>query len=723
MLRFMKNKILIPVLILSALAAFFSFANGNDGTTSDQRKELILQTVMKAIQQNHLQPRELNDSFSSTIFNKTLTSLDYEKHFFTQEDVDQLKKYQYKLDEGDGTEMVHFFDDMNAAFNKRIDQVEGFYKAILDKPFSFNGNDAIVVDEDKEAFAANDAALKDRWVKYLKYRTLVKYVDLKDAQKKRQEAKDTTLKEIKTDAQLEVDARQAIRKSIEYYFKRWHKLGEDDRFTIFVNDITNSEDPHTDYFPPDDKKRFDEQMSGTFFGIGAQLKDDDGKIKIVAILPGTPCWKQGDLKAGDEILKIAQGAAEPVDIQGYDINDVIKMIKGPEGTEVRLTVRHVTGVTQVIPIVRGKVEQEEIFAKSAIINTKSGSVGYIYLPEFYSDFQNINGRRCAEDVALEVMKLKKSGVNGIILDLRNNTGGSLNDVVKMSGLFIDQGPIVQVKSADAAAIPLNDQQAGTLYDGPMAIMVNYGSASASEIMAAAMHDYKRAVIVGSTTYGKGTVQKVMSLDEYRGWLASLMGKTVNYDTIGSLKLTIQKFYRVNGGSTQLKGVTPDVILPDPYAEIEIGERKDKAALKWDEIAPANYRVVPNPVHSQELAALSKKRVDTNPAFSLVKENATRIKEAEDKSSYSLNEAVYHKELDEATAIGKKMEEIEKKATPLDVVNIKDDLAKINIDSLSIRKNNDWLKNLKKDFYLAETVNIVNDMMKYNMKVDARTGMK
>lgn len=726
MLRFMKNKILIPLLVLSALAAFFSFRYTTDANSANDKRKLAIKTVLKAIEQNHFSPREMNDSFSISAYNKILAGLDFDKRILTQQDINGFKKYETILDENDGENLVYFFDEFNTVYKQRLKDAERYYNNALKTPFDFSTDENINLNGEKVAFAKDTVELQNRWNTYMKYRVLAKYVDLKDDQKKRQEKKDTTLKVVLSDKQLDSTARVAIKKNMDYYFKRMNKLKDDDRFTFFVNSVAGTHDPHTDYFPPVDKALFDEQMSGTFFGIGAQLQNDDGKVKVVSIVPGSPCWKQGELKAGDEILKVAQAAAEPVDVQNYDIDDVVKIIRGPKGTEVRLTVKQVSGATKVIPIIRGVVEKEETFAKSAIISNNGSKIGYIYLPEFYADFQNYNGRRCSEDVAIEVAKLKAAGVNGIILDLRSNGGGSLTDVVNMGGLFIDKGPMVQVKTNGNNAQQLDDPQSGVLYDGPLAIMVNSGSASASEILAAAMQDYKRAIIVGSPTYGKGTVQKVISLDEYRSWLESVAaGKRIasTGDTIGSLKLTIQKFYRINGGSTQLKGVTPDIVLPDAYEHIDLGERRDKAAMKWDEIPAVKYSTVSNPVNTQELAARSKKRVDANPTFGLIKESATRIQKLEEENIASLNETKYRKELEEANSIGKKLEDVEKKATQLNITNPQVDLAKINLDSTSIKKNEEWIKALKKDMYLSETVNIVNDMMKMDTKVNMGTGMK
>lgn len=724
MIQFMKNKIIIPLFIIGALVAFFSFkyAASRDALT-DSKRGLILRSVVTAIREGHYAPRAVDDSLSAKVYNKMLENLDYDKKFFTQEDIDVLSKYKYAIDNEISAGSVVFYDTLNSIFSKRVDQAESLYKELLDRPFSFAGNETIQLNGEKLAYVKDDAALKKRWYTYLKYRVLARYVDMKRDQ---DSSKDKSIKK-KTDAEIEVAAREAIRKNQDIFFKRLRKIKDDDRFALYVNSITSAHDPHTDFFPPLDKARFDEQMSGSFIGIGAQLREEEGKIKVAAIVTGSPSWRQGELKAGDEIQKVAQGADDPVDIQGWEIDEVVKIIRGKKGTEVRLTVKKLDGSQKVINIMRGEVLLEEVFAKSAIIRTDNGPIGYIYLPEFYADFNKRDGRRCAVDVAKELEKLKDEHVAGVILDLRGNGGGSLSDVVDIAGMFIDQGPIVQVKSSGAAPQMQTDRYNGTLYDGPFAIMVNQGSASASEIMAAAMQDYGRAIVVGTPTFGKGTVQRVISLDDMIPVADRLAlrekGILSGDENIGSLKITMQKFYRINGGSTQLRGVTPDIVLPDPYRYIDIGERRDKSALPWDEIAPARYQKVANAVNVPLLQAASKKRTDANQTFSLIDQNAHRLKQQEDENVYVLNELAYRKKLDEANALSKKVDELENKAPQLTLENPKVDLPKINLDSSNIAKNEGWLKALRKDIYLSETVNIMADMMRGNGKVNMGTGMK
>jgi carboxyl-terminal processing protease len=724
----MRNKILIPAIILSALAVFFSFrylGGENSGVSADEDK-VILNAVMAVLEKGHYSPRPIDDKFSESVYNKTLENLDYEKKFFTQSDVDGLSKYKNQIDDEIKDNSLEFFDAVNTAFVKRVGDAEVYYKEILQKPFTFNGNDELELDVKKLSFPKNDAEMKARWVSYLKYRVLSKYEELKDAETKK--VKDSANYKAKDFATLEKESRESVQKIQDRYFKRLKKLNDNDRFALFVNSITGTEDPHTDYLPPDDKKRFDEMMSGSFIGIGASLQQqENGKIKVAAILTGSPSWKQGHLKADDIILKVAQADQVPVDIDGMETDDVVKLIRGPKDTEVRLSVKHTDGTNEIIPIIRGKVDMEETFAKSAILENKDKRVGYIYLPEFYADFNgNGSGHSSARDVLTEVQKLKAEKVDGIVLDLRNNGGGSLNDVVDMAGIFVGKGPVVQVQGSGNQKITLKSQAPDPVYTGPLAIMVNNGSASASEIMAAAMQDYGRAVIIGTNTFGKGTVQKLVSLDQLvspsvRDEIIESFNKAkggdAEYDGIGSLKLTIQKFYRINGGSTQLKGVRPDIVLPDAFEQLDnIGERKDPAALPWDKITPADYTAWSNPPVIDFLKGNSAKRVAGNENFKIIQQTAERVKKQQDNNIVSLNESKFVAKQKESEALAKKIEDLDKISSPITVVNLNADLSRVNVDTVSKNKNATWLKALKKDVYISETSNVMTDWITSSAKV-------
>ncbi|HRP90436.1 MAG TPA: carboxy terminal-processing peptidase [Edaphocola sp.] len=720
-IEFMKTKILVPSVIFGALAAFLSFRYINTYAQDDNQNAIIQSTVMALIQEGHYAPSDINDAFSKKVFEKALESLDYDKRFFLKEDIDALKKHEKDIDDQIKENRTDFFNDLNAIFVKRVQEVQSYYAPILKVPFNFNQNDDIQLDGKKLDYVKNNTELKDRWEKALKYRTLMKFVDLQksDAQK----VKDSVGYKAQSDVALEQEARTSVEKMQVRFFKRLNKMNENDRFSIYMNAITSAEDPHTNYFPPEDRKRFDEMMSGEFIGIGAQLQStDEGFTKVVMIITGSPSWQQGQLKANDIIEKVqSDSTKEPVDIEGYEIDEVVKLIRGKINTTVKLHVKHPDGTRQIIAIKRGKVNTEDTYAKSSIVEENGKRIGYIYLPEFYTNFNGNGSRTSSEDVKKEVISLKEENVDAIVLDLRNNGGGSLGDVVDMAGIFIGTGPVVQVRARSNYVTTLSSRESEPIYSGPLAIMVNGGSASASEILAAAMQDYGRAVIIGANTFGKGTVQKLVGLDPFvspqqrkaiiQAWESAKKGDAV-FEGIGSLKLTIQKFYRISGGSTQLKGVTPDILLPDAYAYLdEYGERKTQSALPWDKIKAAQYTEINNIPNLKKFVTDSKSRVDANETFKLAKQTALRLKDQQANNIFPLSLVKFKAKLEESEAITKKLDEIDSAKTKLVVINLKKDLKRVNLDTASIEKNKKWLTALKKDAYLNETVNVLNEWVK------------
>ncbi|MDQ0108532.1 carboxyl-terminal processing protease [Chitinophaga terrae (ex Kim and Jung 2007)] len=694
----MRLKVIIPVLLISISAGVLAFSKQGHKEDPPARYEVIMNLVGQMLKEGHYQPKPIDDKFSKEVFNKYLRSLDTEKKFFLKSDVVKLEPLSSHIDDELMGAPVDCFRSINALIKQRVAEAAAIYPEILAKPFDFSVNETVTLDPDKIDFPADEAARKESWRKVLKYRTLEKLTDLQE-QREKDKGKDSL--KSKTDAELEVEARQKVKQLYDRYFERLkNRQNDNDRFNLYVNAITTTMDPHTDYFPPDEKRAFEEQMAGKFYGIGAQLKEEGDKIKVVSIVTGSPSWKQGQLKANDVIQKVGQGNSEPVDITGYPVEDAVKLIRGKKGTPVTLTVKSVDGTTKAITIVRDEIVTEETFAKSAIINGQH-KIGYIYLPEFYADFNDRNGARSADDVAKEVAKLKAEKVDGIILDLRFNGGGSLQDVVQMAGLFIPEGPVVQVRSRGGEAVVLRDRDKNVQYDGPLAIMVNEYSASASEILAAAMQDYKRAVIIGSPqTFGKGTVQRLFSLDDFY--------PVKDGSSLGALKLTQQKFYRANGGSTQLKGVTSDIVLPDPY--YEVSERKDSDALVWDEIPRAAFTPWYNPVNTEVLKKNSEKRMAASPAFKLLNENLSTLKKLEKQDSYSLNIQTYKTEQKTNTAALKKYDAVNDKVKELSIVNIKSDIDKLGNDTTKLARNKDWLKARTKDIYLDEAVNVMNDLI-------------
>ncbi|WP_160712567.1 carboxy terminal-processing peptidase [Chitinophaga solisilvae] len=692
----MRLKVIIPVVLLSISAGVLAFNKLGHSEDPPGRYEVIMNLVGQMLKEGHYQPKQIDDAFSKEVFNKYLRSLDVEKKFFLKSDINKLQPLSTHIDDELKGASLDCFRSINTLIKQRVAEAAAIYPEILAKPFDFTADEKVTLDPEKLDFPADENARKEAWRKVLKYRTLEKLTDLQELRDKNKDSAKT-----KTDADLEAEARTKVKQLYDRYFERLkNRQNDNDRFNLYVNAITTTMDPHTDYFPPDEKRAFEEQMAGKFFGIGAQLKEEGDRIKVISIVTGSPSWKQGQLKANDVIQKVAQGNAEPVDITGYPVEDAVKLIRGKKGTPVKLTVKSVDGTVKDITIVRDEIVTEETFAKSAIINGQH-KIGYIYLPEFYADFNDRNGARSAEDVAKEVAKLKAEKVEGIILDLRFNGGGSLQDVVQMAGLFIPEGPVVQVRSRGGDAVVLRDRDKNVQYDGPLAIMVNEYSASASEILAAAMQDYKRAVVIGSSqTFGKGTVQRLFNLDDFY--------PTKDGISLGALKLTQQKFYRANGGSTQLKGVASDVVLPDPY--YEVAERKDSDALAWDEIPRAAFTPWINPVPTEALKKNSEKRMSSSTAFKMLNENLSTLKKMEKQETYSLNLQTYKSEQKSNTAALKKYDAVNDKVKELSIVNIKSDMDKLGNDSSKIARNKDWLKVRTKDIYLDEAVNVMNDLI-------------
>ena len=711
----MSKKFIPVVLVLTAGSLFLAFQtqgrSENDNPKSKYTK--VLRNVGLLLEQGHYSPKKIDDNFSKLVLKRFIDDLDNDKNIFLQSDFDDFRKYESKIDdEIHGAELMSFFS-INEVYIKRLNETAVLYRDILAKPFEFSKDENVVLDQDKLSNPKTEAERKDIWRKRLKYLTLTKYSDMQDDREKNKEKADF---KYKADSTLEREARDLVRKQIERYFatKKTHETA-DENFSTFVNSITGTMDPHTTYFPPIEKRSFDEGMRGSFFGIGAQLKEDDGKIKIAVLISGGPAWKSGELKAEDEIIKIGQGNAEPVDVTGYSTTDAVKLIRGAQkGSEVRLTVRRIDGSVKVISLIRDEIKLDDTFAKSAIINGDH-KVGYIYLPEFYIDFEDPNGAKCSEDVAKEIQKLKAENVEGIIIDLRGNGGGSLPEVVKMAGLFIEDGPICVVKGREDKPYQWKDKDKSVLYSGPLTVMVDEFSASASEIFAAAIQDYKRGIIIGSSsTYGKGTVQRTIPLNPESD---NPVFSNKTSEDLGYVKLTLQKYYRVNGGATQLKGVTPDIVIPDKYEYLKFREKDNTAALPWDEITKAEYKPWTSTISNDALISTVHGQIANSSTFNSIKTNIQWLEKYSDKE-YSLNINKYRDEQKQLKATYKQLDELYKLGKEMNVKNIAVDTVAINAVKEKIDKNTQWLKRISNDIYIDETVKVMNNMI--NQSVTAKS---
>ncbi len=718
---FMKKnyKIIIAVLAISAL--LWSFIPKKEDP-NPEKEAILMELLAYVVQNGHYNASKIDDNFSKKAFKDYLNNIDPNKRFLTQADVDNLNKFELEIDNQVKNKSFTFFDYSYEILQQRMKDSKEIYTEILSKPFDFTIKEEINTDFEKMPFAKDKEELKERWRKQLKLNVLssiedkIKIQEGKDVEETDVEEPNTEIKisddkkkkkkepiEKKSFEELEKEARESALKNLNDYFEVIGELTRTDWMSVYINSILEQFDPHTSYFAPETKEKFDESMRGSMEGIGAQLSKKNDYIEITEIIAGGPAWKDGQLESGDVILKVAQGDEEPVDIAGKRLDNVVKLIKGKKGTTVKLTVKKVDGDIKVIPIQRDKFEIEETYAKSTIIDTKDGKYGMIQLPKFYIDFETRDSRDAFKDVAKEIERLKEQNVQGIIMDLRNNGGGSLQTVVDMVGLFIDQGPVVQVRSQKGQRQVLFDKDTKVQWDGPLVVMVNNYSASASEIFAAAIQDYNRGLVIGSKhSFGKGTVQNMLDLN-------SIL-KVKDYD-FGALKFTSQKFYRVNGGSTQLKGVESDIVMPDRLTYIDTGERDLDNAMEWDKIEKANYK--PFAYDFTTVINNSKNRMQNNPQFKLIDENAKWISSRKDENTFSLNYDDFNKKSKEFEEKNKVFKPIKDYKNELVFLSLPYEIELYKTDETLKKKRDKWHENLNKDVYVDEAVNVLIDIKNTN----------
>lgn len=697
-MEFMKRNYKVIIVITALSAVLWSFIP-SEKKSDPEKDKLLLELLTMVLERGHYSPVAIDDAFSKKVYAKYLDNIDPTKRFFLQSDIEEFSKYETKIDDMIKNKDLTFFNLTNSRLLQRMQECRAIYDDVLDNPFDFNTNENINVDYEKLPYAKNKKELVDRWRKQLKLQALS---SITDKQKLEDDKKEKDAKyAVKSFETIEKEVRESSLKSLNEYFDFIQKeLTRNDWFSIYLNAIVERFDPHTFYFSPEDKEKFDVSMSGTFEGIGARLQKKNDAVEISELISGGPAWKGKELEAGDLILKVGQGKEEPIDVAGMRLDDVVKKIKGPKGTEVRLTVKKVDGTIKVISIIRDEVETEETFAKSSVVEKDGKRFGVIYLPKFYISFENKENRDAYKDVAIEIERLKAQNIDGIVMDLRDNGGGSLETVVKMVGLFIPEGPVVQVKAPGREPEILPDPDKKVQYDGPLVVMINNFSASASEIFAAAIQDYKRGIVVGSKhSYGKGTVQNVIDLNQF------IRGNS--YGDLGALKTTIQKFYRINGGSTQREGVLSDIIFPDRFTYLDMGERDEESALPWDKIAPAKYE--PLNMNYDGIIANSKKRIASNNYFNLIDENAKWIFERKDENTFSLNLNQFKKEMALSDAKIKKFKAISDYNNKLKFNSLPNEIALFEKDSLLKQKRERWHEDLQKDLYIEETLNVIAEI--------------
>ena len=677
----MKFNFLHIVAIVAIILFGFSFSE--DKFSDPNKEKLLIEVVKYVVEKGHYSTLDINDDISEKIYNTYLEQLDAQKRFFLQSDIRQFEKYKFKLDDQLKDQDLTFFNLVYETSRKRINEVKNFYEEIMSNSFDFSSNEDINLDFENKSYARNSNEIKNRWRKQLKYSTL-DIISLKLGD---------SIKVI--DNKTRNESMTLIKKNTDDFFDYVEEMDRDDWFANYINAFLNQLDPHTVYFNPEDKDRFDTNISGKFDGIGARLQKTEGTVKIVDIIVGGPIWKDKLLDVGDIILKVAQENQDPVNIIGMKLDDAIKLIKGPADSFVTLTVKKISGEIKDVLIKRGVVELEELYAKSTLINKGDKNYGYISLPKFYIDFSDRKSRNSANDVKNEIIKLKNNGISGLILDLRNNGGGALQTVVDMTGLFIERGPIVQVKSTGNRKQILYDKDPQVVWDGPLVILMNKMSASASEILAGALQDYNRAVIIGNEkSFGKGTVQNVIDLNRFIS--------NSSYD-LGALKITTDKFYRINGESVQLEGVKSDIVIPDSYKYIFNGEKDEKNPLQWDKITPANFDKWAKRDYLNKISSENQSRIDNDDYYSLINDRAQWLKDQQSNKTISLNFNSYNSFLTKQREKNKRFESLNKYENTLNFKLLKTEKQYIMSNKELLSSRNRWHRNLTKDLYLEEGV--------------------
>ncbi len=635
----MKTKHIIVIAIFALLHSNFAYGSTgvHDSNYDLNRAKLLSYIIGKQISTNHYYHESINDKISRQAYKLYLKQVDSRKLFLLQKDVKVLDSYTLKLDDEMKSGHIQFPLVTGEILAARITQVEKMITDIAASEIDLDKPELLEIDTEKLDFCSTVAELKDRWRRNIKYQISSQYLDLQEIETAKEKVQTNKTEKTtkapdappKTPEDLKKLAHDKVIKSNLDLLRRMQQWDQSDNIDRFFSIIAKAVDPHSSFMPPSQKEDFDIHMRGSLEGIGAVLQEEDGYVKVLRIIPGGAAYRQKQLHADDVILMVAQGNKETVDISGMKLRDAVSLIRGKKGSQVKLTIKKPDGSVIIIAIIRDVVQLEDTFVK-AVVLPSSGSkykFGYIQIPSFYRDFQgrgkNGGGRNVTDDVRKALQMLSHKNINGLVIDLRNNGGGALVDAVRIAGLFIDKGPVVQIKANEKITV-LYDTDPGLAYSGPLIVMINRFSASASEIFAGAMQDYKRALVVGSEhSYGKGTVQTLINLDDNLPFFGLNLAK---FKPLGALKLTTQKFYRINGGSTQDRGILADIVLPDSFKYAKIGEKYSENAMPWDKISPASYKKWPKFIYDiPSLEALNNKNISTNKKFIEISKEAQEAK--------------------------------------------------------------------------------------------------
>ena len=696
----MKNKYFI--ILLTTIFALASCSFTSNSFNESDKDQLLLQLVSYILDEGHYVEKDLDDDFSTKAFDTYIDMIDPYKRYFYNSDINKFKEYEYLIDDQFKNSDLTFFNLTHETLLKRIKESKEIYTELFSSPFNYEVDEVLIVSTD-ESFVSTRAELKDRWRKTFKYYTLN---NLNDLLTENDSVKSLVINNINFNVVIKEYEEKSRNSSLEFcneIYQYYSDRSRQEWFSDYVNAIVYQFDPHTFYFNADEKEDFDVDMSGNYAGIGARLQQKTDKISVVELISGGPAWRQNKLEVGDILLKVRQEDEEnSVSIVGMRIKDAVKLIKGPIESSVILTIKKVDGQIVDLKIPRDIVQMEETYAKSSIVERLDSKYGLINLPKFYFDFDDYSERNAASDIKKEIIRLKEEGIEGLILDLRNNGGGGLKPAVDMAGLFIEEGPIVQVQSFEKKKEILKDRDRSIVWDGPLVILVNELSASSSEILAAAMQDYKRAIIIGSKqTYGKGTVQNVLDLNR-------MIRSNTNGD-MGAFKFTIQKYYRINGGSVQLEGVKSDIVIPNRYSYIDFGEKEQDNPLEWDEITPVEFTPWSSNFDYSSAIQKSKLRIKSNEYLKLIDDNAKWIKSIRDTEEFSLNYFNYTDKIKADELTSKSFDKLKDFKTNLEFKSLPYEVMLFEKDSTLKLKRTRWHKNLAKDLYIDEALNVLSDL--------------
>lgn len=704
--NFKFNKLLLLFPLTTLVFCF------NSPQNDDEKMMTIMKSVKNTLQYLHYNPKPINDAYSQQVYDKYFEMVDPGKRIFMKADMDEFAKHKTKLDDYFKVGELTFYKVTVDRLYQRVDQIDKMTQDIFTKPIDLKEDDVLSLEPKKKEVPTNDKELYAEWKKFIKYNILQEIETLNARQESQQKKKDSviahklqdTIKVEKfTEEQKLKKATDEVKDYVSEYFTRFKKRKKMDWFTVYMNSYTEVFDPHTNYFSPTNKEDFDVQFKGKVIGIGAVIQEKKGNLSLGALTIGAPAWKSKQLSEGDKILKVrSKPDAEPVNVSGMLVDEAVRLIRGELGTKVTLTVEKKDKSIREVTLVREEVSIEDTFARSIIVNANDGKkYGFIFLPSFNADFEDEKGRNASDDVKKELQRLKANNIDGVILDLRSNGGGSLTEVGDIMGLFMNEGAYVQVKDGQGKIQTLKNKGNAPVWTGPLLIMQNELSASASEILTGQMQDYGRAVIFGSPqSFGKGTVQSFVDLNRFLN----------SNDDFGSLKLTIQKYYRVTGESTQRKGVASDIQLKDLFSYAEIGERYDDYALAWDKI-PATSFTKMNSLNIPSLMKYSESRMAQNKNYQLLIESA-QWKEALDKEeTITLNQNKFNELMKKRKAQIEKFRALEKFNSGLKFSVHPDEVQREKTDEVFRKKTENWKKNLERDVYLQEAVNVMGDMTK------------